>query len=35
MRDVGFDEVTVRIAGWDQFGQLQRLLTEVLPLVDA
>ena len=35
MRDVGFDEVTVRIAGWDQFGQLRRLLDEVLPLVDA
>ena len=35
MRDVGFDEVTVRLTGWDQFGQLQRLLNEVLPLVDA
>ena len=34
MRDVGFDEVTVRIAGWDQFGQLRRLLEEVLPLVE-
>ena len=31
--DVGFDEVTLRIAGWDQFGQLKRLMTEVLPLV--
>jgi alkanesulfonate monooxygenase SsuD/methylene tetrahydromethanopterin reductase-like flavin-dependent oxidoreductase (luciferase family) len=35
MRDVGFDEVTVRLTGWDQFGQLQRLLNEVLPLVEA
>jgi alkanesulfonate monooxygenase SsuD/methylene tetrahydromethanopterin reductase-like flavin-dependent oxidoreductase (luciferase family) len=35
MRDVGFDEVTLRIAGWDQFGQLERLMHEVLPLVDA
>jgi alkanesulfonate monooxygenase SsuD/methylene tetrahydromethanopterin reductase-like flavin-dependent oxidoreductase (luciferase family) len=33
MRDVGFDEVTLRIAGWDQFGQLKRLMKEVLPLV--
>jgi alkanesulfonate monooxygenase SsuD/methylene tetrahydromethanopterin reductase-like flavin-dependent oxidoreductase (luciferase family) len=35
MRDVGFDEVTVRIAGWDQFGQLKRVLEEVLPRVAA
>lgn len=35
MRDVGFDEVTLRVSGWDQFGQLQRLMNEVLPLVDA
>ncbi len=35
MRDVGFDEVTLRVAGWDQFGQLKRLINEVLPLVDA
>ena len=34
MKDVGFDEVTLRIAGWDQFGQLKRLIEEVLPLVD-
>ena len=33
MKDVGFDEVTLRVAGWDQLGQLQRLMTEVLPLV--
>jgi alkanesulfonate monooxygenase SsuD/methylene tetrahydromethanopterin reductase-like flavin-dependent oxidoreductase (luciferase family) len=35
MKEVGFDEVTLRVAGWDQFGQLKRLMTEVLPLVDA
>jgi alkanesulfonate monooxygenase SsuD/methylene tetrahydromethanopterin reductase-like flavin-dependent oxidoreductase (luciferase family) len=35
MRDVGFDEVTLRVSGWDQFGQLKRLMEEVLPLVDA
>lgn len=35
MRDVGFDEVTLRISSWDQFGQLKRLMDEVLPLVDA
>jgi alkanesulfonate monooxygenase SsuD/methylene tetrahydromethanopterin reductase-like flavin-dependent oxidoreductase (luciferase family) len=34
MRDVGFDEVTVRLTGWDQFGQLKRLIEDVLPLVD-
>jgi alkanesulfonate monooxygenase SsuD/methylene tetrahydromethanopterin reductase-like flavin-dependent oxidoreductase (luciferase family) len=33
MKDVGFDEVTLRVAGWDQMGQLRRLMTEVLPLV--
>lgn len=35
MRDVGFDEVTLRIAGWDQLGQLQRLIDEVLPRLGA
>jgi alkanesulfonate monooxygenase SsuD/methylene tetrahydromethanopterin reductase-like flavin-dependent oxidoreductase (luciferase family) len=35
MKDVGFDEVTLRVAGWDQFGQLKRLMDEVLPLVEA
>jgi alkanesulfonate monooxygenase SsuD/methylene tetrahydromethanopterin reductase-like flavin-dependent oxidoreductase (luciferase family) len=34
MKDVGFDEVTLRVAGWDQIGQLKRLMTEVLPLVE-
>jgi alkanesulfonate monooxygenase SsuD/methylene tetrahydromethanopterin reductase-like flavin-dependent oxidoreductase (luciferase family) len=32
-RDMGFDEVTVRIAGWDQMGQLKRVINEVLPRV--
>lgn len=29
---LGFDEVTVRIASWDQEGQFKRLVEEVLPL---
>ena len=29
--DLGFDEVTVRITGWDQRGQLDRLIAEVAP----
>ena len=28
---IGFDEVTLRITGWDQRGQLDRLITEVAP----
>jgi alkanesulfonate monooxygenase SsuD/methylene tetrahydromethanopterin reductase-like flavin-dependent oxidoreductase (luciferase family) len=28
---LGFDEVTVRITGWDQRGQLERLIAEVAP----
>lgn len=32
---IGFDEVTLRITGWDQFGQLERVMAEVLPrLID-
>ena len=30
---LGFNEVTLRVAGWDQLGQLQRMMTEVLPRV--
>ena len=30
---IGFDEVTLRISGWDQFGQLERVMHEVLPRV--
>jgi hypothetical protein len=30
---MGFDEVTLRIAGWDQFGQLDRVMRQVLPRV--
>jgi alkanesulfonate monooxygenase SsuD/methylene tetrahydromethanopterin reductase-like flavin-dependent oxidoreductase (luciferase family) len=29
--DLGFDEVTLRMTGWDQFGQLERVTREVLP----
>jgi alkanesulfonate monooxygenase SsuD/methylene tetrahydromethanopterin reductase-like flavin-dependent oxidoreductase (luciferase family) len=29
---LGFDETTVRIASWDQAGQFDRLVNEVLPL---
>ncbi len=32
-KELGFDEVTLRIAGWDQFGQLKRVMEEVLPRV--
>lgn len=28
---LGFDEVTLRVAGWDQMGQLRRVIDEVLP----
>jgi alkanesulfonate monooxygenase SsuD/methylene tetrahydromethanopterin reductase-like flavin-dependent oxidoreductase (luciferase family) len=34
-KEMGFDEVTLRMTGWDQFGQLERVTREVLPrLVD-
>ncbi len=32
-QELGFDEVTLRVAGWDQFGQLERVMAEVLPRV--
>lgn len=32
-KELGFDEVTLRVAGWDQFGQLRRVMEEVLPRV--
>jgi hypothetical protein len=28
---MGFDEVTLRMTGWDQLGQLERVTREVLP----
>jgi alkanesulfonate monooxygenase SsuD/methylene tetrahydromethanopterin reductase-like flavin-dependent oxidoreductase (luciferase family) len=30
-QQLGFDEVTLRLTGWDQFGQLDRVMREVLP----
>jgi alkanesulfonate monooxygenase SsuD/methylene tetrahydromethanopterin reductase-like flavin-dependent oxidoreductase (luciferase family) len=30
-KEMGFDEVTLRMTGWDQFGQLERVTREVLP----
>ena len=30
---IGFDEMTLRITSWDQFGQLERIMREVLPRV--
>jgi alkanesulfonate monooxygenase SsuD/methylene tetrahydromethanopterin reductase-like flavin-dependent oxidoreductase (luciferase family) len=30
-RDLGFHEVTLRPTAWDQFGQLRRLIDEVIP----
>jgi alkanesulfonate monooxygenase SsuD/methylene tetrahydromethanopterin reductase-like flavin-dependent oxidoreductase (luciferase family) len=32
-KEMGFSEVTLRITGWDQFGQLERVMNEVLPRV--
>ena len=32
-KEMGFGEVTLRITGWDQFGQLDRVMNEVLPRV--
>jgi alkanesulfonate monooxygenase SsuD/methylene tetrahydromethanopterin reductase-like flavin-dependent oxidoreductase (luciferase family) len=32
-KELGFSEVTLRITGWDQFGQLERVMREVLPRV--
>ena len=34
-RELGFDEVTLRMTGWDQFGQLRRVLDEVIPRLAA
>lgn len=30
-KQLGFNEVTLRMTGWDQFGQLDRVMREVLP----
>lgn len=30
-RQIGIDEVTLRMTSWDQFGQLKRVMDEVLP----
>lgn len=32
-KEMGIDEVTLRVTGWDQFGQLERVIEEVLPHV--
>jgi alkanesulfonate monooxygenase SsuD/methylene tetrahydromethanopterin reductase-like flavin-dependent oxidoreductase (luciferase family) len=34
-RELGFDEVTLRMTGWDQFGQLKRVTEEVIPRLAA
>ena len=35
-KQLGFDEVTLRMTSWDQFGQLARVMREILPrLLDA
>jgi alkanesulfonate monooxygenase SsuD/methylene tetrahydromethanopterin reductase-like flavin-dependent oxidoreductase (luciferase family) len=34
-KQLGFDEVTLRVTGWDQLGQLERVMREVLPRVNA
>jgi hypothetical protein len=30
---MGIDEVTLRITAWDQLGQLERVIEEVIPYV--
>jgi alkanesulfonate monooxygenase SsuD/methylene tetrahydromethanopterin reductase-like flavin-dependent oxidoreductase (luciferase family) len=32
-KEMGFSEVALRITGWDQFGQLERVVNEVIPRV--
>ncbi len=32
-KEMGFDEVTLRMTAWDQFAQLERVMREVLPYV--
>lgn len=32
-KEMGIDEVTLRVTGWDQMGQLQRVIDEVIPHV--
>ncbi|CAN5503040.1 LLM class flavin-dependent oxidoreductase [soil metagenome] len=32
-KEMGIDELTLRVTGWDQFGQLERVIEEVLPHV--
>jgi alkanesulfonate monooxygenase SsuD/methylene tetrahydromethanopterin reductase-like flavin-dependent oxidoreductase (luciferase family) len=32
-KELGFDEVTLRMTGWDQLGQLERVMRDVLPRV--
>ena len=34
-RTLGFHEVTLRPTAWDQFGQLRRVIDEVIPRLDA
>lgn len=33
-QEMGIDEVTVRVTGWDQMGQLQRVIDEVVPRLE-
>ncbi len=33
-QEMGIDEVTVRISGWDQLGQLDRVINEVVPRLE-
>lgn len=34
-QEMGIDEVTVRITGWDQLSQLDRVINEVVPQLEA
>jgi alkanesulfonate monooxygenase SsuD/methylene tetrahydromethanopterin reductase-like flavin-dependent oxidoreductase (luciferase family) len=33
-QEMGIDEVTIRITGWDQLGQLDRVINEVVPRME-
>ena len=33
-RGIGMDRITLRLTAWDQAGQLERVIREVLPSVN-
>ena len=34
LRGTGMERITLRLAAWDQVGQLERVISEVLPYVN-